>query len=149
MNRTSQAGNDAYSFHNSMHEIITLVHDIGCNYDPWFIITARSSQSSCSYAAYNKLCKSPGTFSHTHPLCKINYATPVIPIAILDKGMTWCRFIREIKVQKRLYLHHAKVKTEADGSKYKPYKAPKCNKVIRMTFLHTICIGGFGPSFSR
>jgi len=51
-----------------------------------------------------------------------------------------------------LYTKHAKVqinvRKDADGISKSPYRAPVCNKVIRITFLHTTTMGGLGPSFS-
>lgn len=46
------------------------------------------------------------------------------------------------------YSHQSKVKADAEGMRNMAYTALKCNSVINMTFLHTIILAGFGPSFS-
>lgn len=46
------------------------------------------------------------------------------------------------------YLHQSKVKREAEGRRNTPYTAPICNRLINMTFFHTMILAGLGPSFS-
>ena len=47
-----------------------------------------------------------------------------------------------------VHLHQSKVRGDAEGMRRKPYAAARCRRVIRTTFLHTMALGGLGPSFS-
>lgn len=47
-----------------------------------------------------------------------------------------------------VYSHHSKVRGDAEGMRNMAYAALRCNRIIRMTFFHTMIRGGRGPPCS-